>query len=702
MGEIPYFRSMALQANNSLFWILLLLPLAFGIAWYFYRGNAWLKSQSKALQRGLPFLRGFGLFLIMLLLLKITLLFNQSEVERPALITLIDNSESLKRFKDSNQLAKKIADFSEKIQDRFADRYDLYFYTIGTNIRESNRYLLNEEESNHELAFKQLSEQFLNRNVGAVVFASDGNYNVGDNPSYAAEQLSLTPIFTLGIGDTTPKKDQIVANLFYNDVVFLNDVFPIEVDVEAFKIKNTQAVVRLSQNGTLIDSKTITYKNEENAFNRVQFQVTAQKSGFQAYTVSVEYLNGEFSKANNTKTCYIEVIDSRNSVCFMGSSPHPDLAALRSVAETNKNYQTSFVTPQELVTKNLKPDLVVWHSPNLPNDQEALNFLKRNKIAVLFIIPGNFSNATLEGLDLFNLNNARGQTDEIQGTMNPGFSTFDLSEKAKTALEFFPPLVCKFGKMAPKGNYEVYILQKIENTRKSEPLFYFNKRAALVHGLIYGEGVWRWRLSDYMKSKNHEQFNEIFLRAYAYLMVKREGMGLTVQLDKRFAKNDRIGANAHFYNASLDPITTPKISLSLRDAQGKKYAFQFATINDGYRLDIGSLPPGKYHWIATTQYQNKPYRKEGDFLIEDVSLEKSINAANHGILRLLSQQSGGEYYPFSENDRLLNVIEKRTDITSIERITTRFWDLVDSWFFLLMIALCFFLEWFFKRYYGAY
>jgi len=119
-------------------------------------------------------------------------------------------------------------------------------------------------------------------------------------------------------------------------------------------------------------------------------------------------------------------------------------------------------------------------------------------------------------------------------------------------------------------------------------------------------------------------------------------------------------------------------------------------------LDIGSLPPGKYHWIATTQYQNKPYRKEGDFLIEDVSLEKSVNAANHGILRLLSQQSGGEYYPFSENDRLLNVLEKRTDITSIERITTRFWDLVDSWFFLLMIALCFFLEWFFKRYYGAY
>lgn len=693
---------MAFQAVFSLFWVLLLIPISFGLAWYFYRGNRWLSTQPRILQRVLPLLRGLGLFLILVLLLNITLLLRQSEVERPALITLIDNSASIKRFKDSSIIALNLKQFMTDVQERFGTEYDLYFYSIGRQMKEDGEVLLTEDRSHHELAFKHLSEQYLNRNIGAVLFASDGNYNYGDNPSYAAEQLSLTPIVTLGIGDTTPKRDQLIENLYYNDVVFINDLFPIEVDIEAYKIKNTKAVVRLMNNGNVLDSKIVNYGNEATAFKQVQFQVAAQKTGFQAYTVSIEYLNGEWSKINNVKTCYVEVIDSRNSLYFIASAPHPDLSALRSVAEKNENYQTNFATPQAIVAKNTKPDLIIWHSPNLPNDQPALDFIKKNKIPVLFIIPGNVTNTTISGLDLFTFSNARGQMDELQGASNPGFTAFDLSQNTLNAIELYPPLVAKFGAIAPKGNYETLLFQKIGNTVKKQPLFYLNKRASLSHGLIFGEGLWRWKLADYMKNKNHEQFQEIFLKSFAYLLVKREGMGLTVQFDKRFSKNDRITVNANFYNASIEPIITPKINLNLRDYNGKKYIYQFSVLNNGYNLDLGTLPPGKYHWKANASYQNKIYPKEGDFIVEDVSLEQSVNAANHGVLKQLAKQSGGNYYPFSNYSKALENLEKRTDLVSIERINTKFWDLVDAWFFMMLIAFCFLIEWFLRRYYGAY
>jgi hypothetical protein len=693
---------MAFQATFSLFWILLILPLSFGIAWYFYRDNPWLKSQSKTVQRALPLLRGFGLFLLMILLLKITLLLQQSQVERPALITLLDNSSSLKRFKDSSSITQGFERLKNLINQRFGDQYELHFYSIGNQMKEGGQMQLNEEQSNHELAFKHLAEQFLNRNVGAVLFASDGNYNTGDNPCYAAEQLSLTPIITLGVGDTTPKRDQLIGNLYHNDVVFLNDIFPIEVDLEAYKIKNTKAEIRLINNGKILDRKTVIYGEADNAFQQLQFQVAAQKTGFQAYTVTVEYLNGEYSKVNNSKTCYVEVIDTRNSIYFISSAPHPDLSALRSAAETNENYDATFATPQEFVKKNKKPDLIIWHGPNLPNDQPTLDFIKKNKIPVLFIIPGNVSNTTISGLDLFSISNQRGSLDEAQGSINPGFTAFVLSEEARKSVELYPPLLAKFGNIVPKGNYEALLFQKIGNTIKKEPLLYFNKRAPLSHGLIFGEGLWRWRLADYMKNKNHDRFHEIFTKAYTYLMVKREGMGLTVQFEKRFSKNDRITLNANFYNASLEPITTPKIRLMLKDQNAKKYMYHFSVLNNGYSADLGSLPPGKYHWKAVTQFQNKDYTKDGDFIVEDISLEQSVNAANHGTLKQLAKQSAGNYYPFREYERALDQLEKRSDITSIERISTEFWDLLDSWFLMLLIAAIFILEWFLKRYFGAY
>lgn len=694
---------MSISAASSLLWLLLILAISSTLTWLFYRKNEWLVTQKKWVFIGIPMLRGIGLFMLLSLLLEITLLVTRSEVEKPILITILDNSSSINQYKDSANIKQELNNFIGAAKNHFEGKFQLAFYTVGATVKENGSITLKEQESNHASIFNYISEQYLNRNIGAILFASDGNYNVGDNPTYAAEKINLTPIYTLGIGDTIPKKDQIITNLFYNDVVFLRDEFPIDVDLEAYKINKKEVKITLSQQGKVLGTQLVKYSNQSYNFKQVTFNVTASKIGFQPFTVSVEYLDGEFSKVNNTKTCYIEVVDSRNTVCFISNGVHPDIAALRAVAAANENYQTSFLTPKSMIEKGLKPDLIVWHNPTLDYDANVSAYIDQNRIPVCYVISPTATNKDLAKLKIFTASNARDQSDEVQGSLNPGFSAFELSDECKQAIPFYPPLQSKFGPMHQIGNTEVLLYQRVGNAIKKDPLLYFGKtKQNTPYGVIYGEGVWRWKLNEFMKNQDMNHFTEFFTKSFNYLLVKRKGMGLSVQFEKRFGKYDRIGVNANFYNASMEPITKPVINLVLTGPNGKKYTNRFNVTGNHYFLDLGTLPSGSYKWTASTTHESKKYNKTGVFVVEDIGIEQSSNMANHGVLKQLSKNSGGRFTTLSRYETLLKQLEERDDITTIERMILDFWNLVDSWLYMLLIIVVFASEWFLKRYFGAY
>ena len=133
-----------------------------------------------------------------------------------------------------------------ELTERYANQFELIEWTIGSE-QGTNQIQFNEKSTNLELGFEAINTQFYNRNVGGVALISDGNYNVGSNPSYAAEKLNLTPVFTLAVGDTTPKRDHFVKNVSANDLAYLNNDFPVEVDIESFKLAGKSATVSILQ-----------------------------------------------------------------------------------------------------------------------------------------------------------------------------------------------------------------------------------------------------------------------------------------------------------------------------------------------------------------------------------------------------------------------------------------------------------------------
>ena len=60
----------------------------------------------------------------------------------------------------------------------------------------------------------------------------------------------------MGVGDTIQKTDQLIRDVRVNDIAFLNNDFPVEVNVEANKLKGKEVLLKLLKDGNILSSKT--------------------------------------------------------------------------------------------------------------------------------------------------------------------------------------------------------------------------------------------------------------------------------------------------------------------------------------------------------------------------------------------------------------------------------------------------------------
>jgi hypothetical protein len=692
---------MHLISDLSIWLIVPIALIAFLLSFLFYKKEGWFADLNPNYQKLLRSLRFGSLFLIGILLLGLILQTINFREEKPVFITLIDNSNSMLNYKDSSAVKSQIEAYNLALKEKYGEKFELIEMHVGTEV--SNKNLdFSEKTSNLEAGFEKINVDYYNRNIGGISFISDGNYNIGSNPAYAAEKISITPIFSLAIGDTTPRKDQLIKNVSVNDIAFLNNDFPIEVDLEAIKFGGKTVTVSILENGKQIASQKISYANSKRDFKQLNFTLKASKIGFQTYTVKLQGLEGEKTLKNNLRTFYVEVIDSRNNVLLLAGAPHPDISALKEVLDENENIESESFLIKDWNKSIEKTDLVIWHEPGVNYDPKVIEILQQKNIPILYVIGPNTDVQLMNKLNL-GISGIKGnKTDDIQPTLSHGFNDFELTEKVAEALEYYPPLKSKFGSLKVEGNPLVLLNQRIGPVKKSDPLLFFVKRNNLKLGVLFGEGIWRWKLNDFIRSGNHEAFSELFAKTMNFLMVKQQEAGLRIEFPKRFSIEEEVIVNASFYNAALEPITKPQIQLKLTDKNGKIFRSQFGVNGSGYKLSLGKMKAGKYKWDAETKFNGKTYRKSGVFIVEDIEIEKIETAANHGVMKQLSQQSNGKFYQLKDYSKLLNDIEKRGDITTVSFEETNFNKLIDYVSILILLFLILASEWFLRRYLGSY
>ncbi len=119
-----------------------------------------------------------------------------NRVEKPIVVLLQDNSQSVKMKKEDslgyvNQINSLVKNLSGK--------YDVKTYSFGSSVTEGLPFSFSEKTTNMSLALDQIANIYTNQNLGAVILASDGIYNEGSNPAYLNEKLHA-PVYTIGPG----------------------------------------------------------------------------------------------------------------------------------------------------------------------------------------------------------------------------------------------------------------------------------------------------------------------------------------------------------------------------------------------------------------------------------------------------------------------------------------------------------------------
>ena len=693
---------MRFASDISVFWLIPWAAIAVFLSIWFYSKNAWFNELPKNIRLTLRTLRAASLFILGVLLIGIIFESVDYRVEKPIIITLTDRSSSMENYKDSNQVKGQLVALREKLSTELGEEFEFVEMNVGSSADYGSTTDFSDGTSDLAAGFEKINVDFYNRNIGAILFVSDGNFNRGNHPVYSAEKINLTPVFSLAVGDTAQKRDHYIKNVASNEVTFFKNQFPVEVDIEAIKMGNGSATVSISRDGKTLASQKVTYKDGKRDFEHLSFLLDADKIGFNAYTVTVSRASNEYNYENNSRVFYIEVVDSRSKVVILAGSPHPDVSAFKQVLDEDQNLEVVSELTAKWNKDLNKVDLVIWHEPGLNFDASIQSLLVEKRIPVLYVVGPNTNSATITKLNIGLTAGNSKQTDEIQGSINDGFQQFELSDNVKKSIEYFPPLKTRFGDMRLSGGAEIAVFQRVGPVRKKDPLLYFNKRGTVKYGVLYGEGIWKWRVNDFVRNGNFDAYNELIQKSGQYLLVKQNTSSLHVTLPKRFTKDEEVFVNASFYNESLEPITKPKINFTLTNDKGKRSNLQFGVTGDMYKLALGKLEPGKYNWTAYTSYNGKKHSKAGVFVVEDIALESIDTYADHAVMRQVASKTNGHFETLKNYIKIIDLIRKRDDITSVSYKEASFNDLIDYKILFLILLLFMSGEWFIRRWYGSY
>lgn len=689
-------------SDISLWWLLPAGAFAFLLARFYYKKAGNTRDWTPKQQWALTVLRSVSLFLLLLLLFELIWESVDYREEKPLFVTLVDQSESMTNYSDSSKVKSEVAGFHDQLKERFGNKFELVTLNTGEKITPYKSPEFKDRQSDLAAGFEHLRELYFNRNIGGVVLISDGNFNKGTHPMYSAERLELTPVFTLGAGDTLTRRDQLLRSVNTNEVAFLNNQFPIEATVDFNRIPVGPATVSLLHQGKKIASQTVQCRNSVSDQQNITFIVDAKTKGFQRYTVVVERKDGEFSYENNQQSCYIEVIDNKNVICLLSAAPHPDLAAIRSVLEEDRQSTiTTSLTSGYSLASGKRPDLVVWYENGSKPNAPLFNELLSKNIPVLLILGPTTPQSVVKSYNLGLTVPNGSQQDDVQAAVSSGFSAFSFTSTFTDALQIYPPLRTRFGKYGLPANAKIMLTQRIGTIVKQDPLFFIAEKQQLKTGVLLGEGLWRWKLKEFAQRKNIDGFREFIQKTVQYLVVKQNTDPLRVTLPRRFTVAEDVEVKAEFYNEAMELITTPEMTITISSGSSKN-TLSFSPLSNFYKVNAGQLKPGTYKWVVTATHNGKKYSKSGEFAVEDISIERSSTRADFSVLNQLAKQSEGSFHQLKDYGLLLNELEKRGDIAPVRFADSGYTALIDwKWLFVFLVLLLG-TEWFLRRWWGNY
>ena len=685
--------------------------------------------QKAWLRWGLGLLRLSVLGVVCFLLLEPILKMVTVETEPATVLLVHDGTSSQWVGKDSITNRMALADWVNKAPLPFVENgFEVENYIFGTQLLglsindwgdsiQSSQLLFDAPRTDIGSALEGLRDKFSHRNIAGVIFTTDGLSNRGRDPEFGSQLLEV-PHFFVGTGDTTAVRDVQVSDVICNDVAYLGNTFPLEAKIKARGFEGESVITSISINGDLQEER-IWIVNAGIDSENIRFELDASTTGTYKIEVKSRLQTGQNEAliANNSKVTFIEVLESKRKVLIVANAPHPDVAAIRKAVTANKHQTAEVIFSSELIDfetsrDDILPqhDILILHnipnrfSPVPPSISEAIVsdtpiFFIGGGTSDLSQLPIERTGVNIEDSDLL---------ETVQGVPNSGFSLFSPPESLASHLMTWAPVNTTFGEAKASGSLEVLLYQTLGTLKTQWPLWAFNKDASgRRSGIIVGDGIWRWRMENFLRDENFEVFDELINGSIQYLVSRDDIRRFRVEGPSKRDEDERVKFSAQVYDASLKPTTEVDIQLTIRNQNDQEYDYYFSVSEQRYRLDCGRLTPGEYTWRSSCLLDGEIYEENGSFVITSLKAEMSSLPANHALLKRLSVKSGGVYLGALSginvnNSKWSEIVLGQTQKRGILHEYTERVDLIRFDLILWLVIVALSIEWVVRRRQGGY
>ncbi len=684
---------------NAGLYLVMIIIAALAIAYLIYHHRK-DKDEFNSLQGYiLSGVRFLYILIISILLLSPLAEIIKKRIEKPILVIGVDNSESVNVDQKNGEAINNI--LNELTSETFGE-YDIQTLYFGNEVRQLDGAAFNDKISNYSDFVEEVDKRFYNLNVGAVVLIGDGIYNEGKNPVQDIARIQ-SPVYTIGVGDTTSFSDQAISDVSHNTNVFLGNTFPIEIEANFENFNSSPAQLSVYLAGKLMYSEQIDVPQPDFFYSK-SINLKSEKTGLQDVSIVLSPVSNEINTDNNYYRFTIEVHDNKFQVLFLTEAPHPDIGTLSETLKRQANFE---ITTTEIANfkGNIKDyDLIVLNQiPSLKRQQNDLyGEIAESKVPLLILVGPGTSLSSLNNMGLNFSMTSSTMTQESSPNFNETFTLFSIPVNMKNVSQVYPPLLAHYTQYEFSSEYSVLAYQKINGVDMNYPLIMTGDIAGRKVGVVTGEGIWRWKLFEYQNYDNTESFDQLFVSMFNYLCIKEVKEQFKI-LYKRIAPEiSPVRLKAQVYNEIYEPITTSEVKLTLTDSTNSELDYLFDANNIEYNLNLGFLKPGRYTFTASTKIGDKDFTQNGAFNIEEINIEKQNRKADFNLLNSLSQKTGGKLFLKENYKELIKTLENNQKIKEKVHKEKNISEIIDWKLLMIIIVVLLTLEWFLRKFWGSY
>lgn len=664
-----------LEFQYPIIWLVPMILLVLGATYFYYFRKPVFSGIKLYVLASLRFL---ALSLLAFLLLRPSLSVKEEYFEKPKLYFLSDRSLSM--TKDSLAREWQPEDLSASFE--LDQDYEISYLNFGQDLFQGED--ADSSLSNLSAALASFSRQYRLDSIDQLVLMSDGIFNRGYNALAASADLGLK-VHTLYAGDSSRQRDLKISDYRFNPQLVLTRESEVEVDLRAEGMAGASGSLIL-EGPEGIQRRSFRVEDDP-WFRPFNFVIRGDSLGFRNYRLSIEGVN-DAVPANDRANFTVQVIEDQKKVLLWAPAIHPDISAIAQALKEDPllDLRTAL---GEFPASNDSLDLLIALAPR----EEHLKLLKDLARPLWILGDHRFAwSALLPETKAFTP-----EQEQYQAVLNKDFALFPVDQKLEELFPDFPPLDGAFGPMEERASSEVLWYRRIGGIATQQPLFWFAPRRAYLSGL----GLHRWRRNVYRKTEDFLLFDQFVQATVSYLIEPKQEDRFILEVPKNVSAGSPLWWSARLYDPSGNLVNDVPVNLSLRDSSGAELNYRMAANFNAYELFLNALPAGSYAFEATVERGEERFSRQGRFNVSAFPFEFRQLQAQPGLMRAIAKNSGGVSAPLSAAETLFSRLKENAPPALIAYRQDKS-NLLSLWPLFFVFLGLFAVEWFFRKYWGAY